>query len=85
MAMSENTGSDRQGAVSMQRGINEALLRTEIGFWRDMIVSCRDTEPPDCLDRMHQALALAETRLVQLVGKRKSNVVHIHAARGGVK
>jgi hypothetical protein len=85
MAMSENTDSDRQGAVSMQRGISEALLRTEIGFWRDMIVSCRDTESPDSLERMQHALKLAETRLAQMSGKMKSNVLCIDAARGGVK
>ena len=85
MAISEYRNSDRQGASGVERGITEALLRTEIGFWRDMIVSCRETEPPDSIERMQHALALAEMRLGHLCENQPSNVFHIDTARGGVK
>ncbi len=85
MAISENNDSGRQQASGVERGITEALLRTEIGFWRDMIVSCRETEPPDSIERMQHALALAEMRLGHLSGNQPSNVFHIDRARGGVK
>lgn len=47
-------------------GANEALLRSEIGFWRELIDSCGDTQPEDSVERMHQALKLAEGRLMRL-------------------
>lgn len=47
-------------------GANEALLRSEIGFWREMIDSCADTQPEASVERMHQALELAEGRLMRL-------------------
>ena len=43
--------------------VNEALLRTEIGFWRELIDSCDGTQAPESIERMHQALALAEHKL----------------------
>jgi hypothetical protein len=85
MAISEHNDSDRQGASGVERGITEALLRTEIGFWREMIVSCQETEPPDSIERMQHALALAEMRLGHLCKNEPSNVFHIDTARGGVK
>jgi hypothetical protein len=45
---------------------NEALLRSEIGFWRELIDSCADSEPHETVERMQHALALAETRLAGL-------------------
>jgi hypothetical protein len=47
-------------------GINEALLRSEIGFWQELIDACDDTQDDDSLERMRQALALAEFRLCRL-------------------
>jgi hypothetical protein len=45
-------------------GVNEALIRSEIRFWRDLIESLNDeTRTRDSMERMHQALALAEFRL----------------------
>jgi hypothetical protein len=85
MAISKCSDSDRQRAPGVERGITEALLRTEIGFWRDMIVSCRETEPPDSIERMQHALALAEMRLGHLCENQPSNVFHIDSARGEVK
>ncbi len=50
-------------------GTNEALLRSEIGFWRELIDSCSATQDADSLERMQQALALAESRLCSLFAK----------------
>jgi len=85
MASSKNIDSDRQGAKSVKRCISEALLRTEIGFWRDMIVSSRETEPPDSIERMQHALALAKLRLGHLCKEHSSNVFSIETARGESK
>lgn len=52
-------------------GANEALLRSEIGFWREMIDSCADTQPEASVERMHQALELAEGRLMRLFENHK--------------
>lgn len=52
-------------------GANEALLRSEIGFWREMIDSCVDTQPEASVERMHQALELAEGRLMRLFENHK--------------
>lgn len=53
----------------MQRGnrINETLLRSEICFWQDMIAGCDPAHPLEALERMQQALALAESRLLTLL------------------
>ena len=65
--------SDSQGVTVVQLGVSEALLRTEIGFWRDLIESCQETDPPERVERMRFALALAESRL----NGRPSNVYHL--------
>ncbi len=48
---------------------SEALLRSEIGFWKDMIDSDKPAYAPATIERMEQALALAELRLTELLGK----------------
>lgn len=50
---------------------NEALLRSEIGFWREMIDSCESTEPRESVERMRHALALAEQRLLHVFEKHR--------------
>ena len=48
-------------------GVNEALLRSEIRFWRDLIESLDEqTRTRDSMERMYQALALAEFRLASM-------------------
>jgi len=69
---------DTKASAGVQHGISEALLRSEIGFWREMIESCQETEPPDSLERMRYALALAESRLA----RPPSNVYRLHRVRG---
>jgi hypothetical protein len=49
-------------------GTNEALLRSEISFWQELITSCDETQTPEAMERMHQALALAQCRLERLFG-----------------
>ena len=44
-------------------GVYEALLQSEICFWKDMIVGSDPAHPLESLERMQQALALAESRL----------------------
>ncbi len=65
MASTENMNRRLQGATSVERGISEALLRSEIGFWREMIETCQESELPDNVERMRYALALAESRLAR--------------------
>lgn len=43
----------------------EGVLQTEIQFWQDMIASCKESLPPEAIERMQQARALAERRLKQ--------------------
>lgn len=50
----------------MRHTASESLLRSEIAFWRQMIESCDADHPPQSLERMQQALGLAEYRLLQL-------------------
>ncbi len=85
MASKETNTSGEPGAPCAEYGFSEALLRTEIGFWREMIDSCRDTEPPDCIERMQQALALAEMRLGDVSGSLPSNVFPLDRARGAAR
>ena len=65
MASTENMNHHTPGATGVERGISEALLRSEIGFWRELIDTCQETESPDNVERMRYALALAESRLAQ--------------------
>jgi len=50
----------------------EFLLRAEIGFWREMLEVADCTVPAESIERMQQALALAECRLLQLLGERSA-------------
>ena len=81
MATTENIKSDSQGTTDVQHGISEALLRSEIGFWRELIESCQETEPPDHVERMRYALALAESKLA----RPPSNVYHLDESRRVLK
>ena len=45
---------------------NDDLLITEIEFWREMIDLRHRTASPDSIERMQQALALAELKLRKL-------------------
>ena len=81
MSTIENMRSGKLGATGVQHGISEALLRSEIGFWREMIASCQETDPPDSIERMRFALALAESKLA----RPPPNIYHLDDARGDYK
>lgn len=66
MEHTEIQDSVRSEPVGTEYGINEALLRSEIGFWRELIDSCGASQPTESVERMRQALALAESRLAGL-------------------
>jgi len=57
---------DQQHSFQPTRGLNEALLRSEISFWKELIHTCDTSQAPDSLERMQQALALAELHLSTL-------------------
>jgi hypothetical protein len=44
----------------------EALLHSEIEFWQEVIATCPVTQSSECIERMRQALALAQSRLENL-------------------
>lgn len=46
----------------------ERQLHAEIEFWRDMIKGPTVVHSPEAQERMHQALALAEHKLLALSG-----------------
>ena len=69
---------------SGQPHLNEPMLRAEIGFWKELIESCDASQPPDSIERMHQALALAESRLAALFQARKEDCQDGNAHSGNV-
>ena len=55
-------------------GSSEAMLRSEIDFWRQLIDHCQELpQPSGVVERMRQALALAEFRLAALFRTRPSS------------
>jgi hypothetical protein len=55
-----------------EAGDSAALLHAEISFWRDLLNDCDGSLAPESIERMRQALALAEYRLLQLCGMRRT-------------
>jgi hypothetical protein len=65
----DNAGNimDRQELpVWVQAARSEFELRTEVAFWRELIRESAGALPHGSMERMQQALALAESRLRQL-------------------
>lgn len=62
----DNHGTERRLPAWMDQGRIEFLLRSEVSFWRDLVTGSGDAVPPASIERMRQALALAESRLLQL-------------------
>lgn len=83
MASSKHTNTVAKKDTSRGREAAEALLRSEIEFWRELIDSCPDNHPEESIERMNQALALAESRLSSLPGSSRpvSNVYHLDESR----
>ena len=56
------------GINQTDAGTSETLLRAEIDFWRRLLGDSDCLLPPESIERMRQALALAEHRYLQLFG-----------------
>lgn len=65
----DRAGTD-EAPARRREAQSEILLRTEVGFWRDLLQAADRTLPAESIERMQQALALAERRLLQLFGNR---------------
>lgn len=85
MAEPETSKTRRAGGENSCADLNEFHLRAEIDFWREMITSRSDALPPDAVERMHHALALAQSRLSGLPGQAHrpsfGNVIPLERAR----
>jgi len=66
MNNADNDGVGQDLPPWMELGRSELLLRSEVAFWRGLVASCSETVAPESFERMQQALALAESRLLQL-------------------
>lgn len=66
MKYDENETRADERSHQVSAGAGEVMLRAEVGFWRDLLSSCDQTVPPENVERMRQALALAELRYLQL-------------------
>lgn len=62
-----NTTDESQDSGHALNGTTEALLRSEIGFWKELIVCSNQPASSTSIERMKQALALAESRLADLL------------------
>ena len=69
----QHDGAAAEGAgLRRHEAQGECLLRAEIGFWRELLEVADCTVPAESIERMQQALALAECRLLQLFGERSA-------------
>jgi hypothetical protein len=59
-------GAAARGVRCQSASTSETLLRAEIGFWRELLDECNPSVPADSIERMRQALALAERRFLEL-------------------
>jgi hypothetical protein len=66
------------------QGISAALLRSEIGFWQELIEASEEPLAPGALERMEQALALAESRLKRLFRESQQPVQRANYSRSNV-
>jgi hypothetical protein len=66
MKVEDKGYTESHGPHGRGAGDSEALLRAEIGFWRDLLQECSESVPADSVERMRQALALAEHRFLLL-------------------
>jgi hypothetical protein len=65
---STSKNSGRRQACPETVGVTPGLLRAEISFWHEMIRLRGETMSDASLERMHQALALAQCKLAQSEG-----------------
>jgi hypothetical protein len=57
------------GTNRTHAGTSETLLRAEIKFWRELLSESDGSLPAESIERMRQALALAEQRFLRLFGE----------------
>ena len=57
-------GREQRAAELPGPGGPESMLRAEIIFWREMLQDGSGSLPPESLERIRQALALAEYKLL---------------------
>jgi len=58
-------------------GVDDSLLQAEISFWQEMIKFRDDTMTDESLERMQQALALAQCKLKNsLISSQSSRLSH---------
>jgi len=76
MSSVNTTDPEQQPALDLDCA---ALLQAEIGFWQEMIATCPASEPVESLERMRQALALAQSKLAML--KRAAGVPAVPVCR----
>ncbi|MGD2129656.1 MAG: hypothetical protein PVJ33_13400 [Lysobacterales bacterium] len=62
-----------------QWAFNEVALRAEVLFWRELIETSGPAQPRESVERMQQALALAELKLRKAYETRRRTI----AASGG--
>lgn len=65
MADNEMNHRGRPAGPDDEDPATAAVLRAEIHFWQEMIDTRSDRLPPEAVERMQFAKALAETRLVR--------------------
>ena len=63
MKTNPKTGPERQTVLEPDI---DALLLSEVDFWRETIASCPACQSSESIERMHHALALAESRLAKI-------------------
>jgi len=56
------------------------LLEAEIEFWQELIATAPANHSPQSLERMHQALALAEAKFMSLLAASGSNITPVTRA-----
>jgi hypothetical protein len=66
MKIKDKCASPLRQRAGLNSTAAESLLRAEIAFWRELLVDCDGSVPPESIERMRQALALAEQRFLQL-------------------
>lgn len=62
--MTPSTASSESPAAQITA--RREQIETEIEFWRELIETCPLTQSSECIERMHQALDFAVTRLAEL-------------------
>jgi hypothetical protein len=62
----DTRSNSNEEQTALQGAQYEALLRSEVEFWQEVIANCPSTQPVESQERMRQALALAEMRLARV-------------------